>query len=108
MKRLIAALCFTVLTIGSATADSQSISVTGLSFSRNEHGIAIITGEAFNQTDKVLKAVFIKFNLYNPQGALVGNTIALAQELKPRGTWIFQARAVEQFTRVEISDIQAY
>lgn len=108
MKRLLTAICLSVLTIGSAIADSQSVAINNLSFSRNEHGIAIITGEAFNKTEKILKVVFIKFNLYNSQDSLVGNTIAHAQELKPHGKWIFQARAVEEFTKIEVSDIQAY
>lgn len=105
MRRIVVML---LIGISNAFAGPGSIAVAGLTVDRNEYGIATISGQATNQADKVAKSVFIRFDLFDAQGALVGNTITHAQNLKPGAKWNFQVQAVEKFTRVEMSGVEVF
>ncbi|MBD2794089.1 FxLYD domain-containing protein [Xenorhabdus szentirmaii] len=68
----------------------ERVSVTNLHVKNGQNGIPYIAGDARNNTDKTLKHVFVKFNLYQGN-TLVGNTADMAQNLGPRESWKIQA-----------------
>ena len=81
MKRLlqtglsIGAILFS---LAGACAETTDMLVTDLQLTTNETGFPIITGMVANQTGKRVKTAFIRFNLYDDQGTVVGNAIAYA------------------------------
>lgn len=54
-----------------------------------------IVGEVTNVSNKILKTVFIKFNLYDENGKQVGDTIDSCNNLEPNKIWIFKAPIIE-------------
>ncbi len=105
VRRFIAVL---LIGISNAIAGSGLIAVAGLSVDRNEYGMATISGQATNQADKVAKSVFIHFDLFDAQGALVGNTVTHVQNLKPGAKWNFTVQAAQKFSKVEISGVEVF
>lgn len=109
-KHIVALMTFLAMS-APLLAMSNPIDVSQLQAEPNPatNGITyVITGMATNLTDKAIKTAFIKFNLYDEQGNLVGNAITMAQGLEPRGTWKFKANATTRFATFKVSEITAY
>lgn len=111
MRKYICTVIASLAISFSAFAVENRIEVSQLSAGPNpvtNGNTYVITGTATNMTDKAIKSAFITFNLYDEQGNLVGNAIATAQGLDPRGTWKFKADAVARFATYKISEINIF
>lgn len=106
MKKLLSAIALTVCASAS-WAQSERLAISNLQIAQSGAGLAI-TGTAENQSDKPIKNAFIKFNLYDPSGALVGNTITHASNLEGHGKWSFRAATATSFTTAKVSEINVY
>ncbi|VVD71802.1 hypothetical protein PEP31012_00644 [Pandoraea eparura] len=71
------------------------------------NGFPAIVGIATNTGNALVRDAFVKFNLYDAQGNIVGNTIAHGQNIGPSERWRFEApfvaRNVQSFKLTEIS-----
>jgi hypothetical protein len=72
------------------------------------NGISAITGTATNQTGRELTAAFVKFNLLDERGGLVGNAMATASDLEPGQVWKFDAETPVQFATVRLSGVEVF
>jgi len=72
------------------------------------YNVMQIAGVATNQSNKEIKHAFIKFNLYNGQGALVGNTITAVDNLGAGEEWDFKALSPINFETAKISEVNLY
>ncbi|MBC8954475.1 FxLYD domain-containing protein [Xenorhabdus sp. PB62.4] len=87
---LLLSLLFIIISFSSFANSDNRVTVTNLQIKNGENGIPIIIGDAQNNTNKTIKYVFVKFNLYQGN-TLVGNTMDMAQNLGPRESWKIQA-----------------
>jgi hypothetical protein len=69
--------------IAGAHAQSTELDVRNLQVISEGNGISAIRGTATNQSGRELTAAFVKFNLLDERGALVGNAMATASDLAP-------------------------
>lgn len=92
MKRIFA-LATCVVFSTAAMADNQSpVTVDNLQAMAGPiSSISYITGTATNTKAQTIGGVFLHFNLYDSNNALVGNAIANANNLAPNDTWKFKA-----------------
>ncbi len=103
---VITALCFSPL---AACDDTPNIPITDLQVDTAETGSPVIKGMATNRTGKLVKNIFVNFNLYDANGVVVGNTIASATNLSPGDRWQLRApSAIRNFTSFKITGINAY
>ncbi len=109
MKKFLVVL-FTIISANTFAAGPQSsrIAVSDLQAARNEYGLPIIKGIATNTSNTVAKEIFVKFNLYDQQGNLVGNTIAHASNLEANGQWIINALSPKEFASFAMTGVDAY
>jgi len=92
-----------------ACDETPNIPITDLQVDTIETGLPVIKGIATNNTGKQVKNVFIRFNLYDANGIVVGNTIAYASDLSPGDRWQLRApSAIRSFTSFKITNINAY
>lgn len=90
-------------------AQQDVLMVRSINAVREVNGLPVITGIAVNQSPKAIKNAFIRFNLYDAENILVGNTIAHASNIGPGEQWRFRATAtVKEFVVVKVSDIQIF
>lgn len=107
MTKLFVAAAF-LASFGFAEAQTDpALSVSQLQFQPEGTGVGHIVGIAHNNTDHALSFAMIQFNLYDSQGALVGNAVAAAQNLAPDQDWRFDAETAERFARYRVSGIKA-
>jgi hypothetical protein len=59
-------------------------------------GLPTVTGIATNTSNEVIKSAFIHINLLDAQDVLVGNTIAMGQNISPGQAWRFKASIAQQ------------
>jgi len=95
------------IAMSSASAQDAKIGVSNLQTAQ-VGPIYSITGIATNLTPKLIKTAFIKFNLYDDQGNLVGNTVTMASQLEARGTWKFKADSPTHFASFKVSEVSTF
>lgn len=89
--------------------DTPNIPITDLQVDTSETGLPVIKGMAINRTGKLVKNIFVSFNLYDANGVVVGNTTATASNLSPGDRWQLRApSAIKNFTTFKITNINAY
>ncbi|WP_235808002.1 FxLYD domain-containing protein [Pseudomonas savastanoi] len=67
-----------------------------------------MTGTATNTKDQALGNVFVHFNLYDANNALVGNAIATASNLAPKDTWKFSAGVTVPYDHFVLVKVDTY
>jgi hypothetical protein len=97
-----------ILSTAIAQAQSTDLDVRNLQVVSEGNGISAITGTATNQTDRELTAAFVKFNLLDERGALVGNAMATASDLAPGQTWKFEAETPVRFATAKLSGVEVF
>lgn len=107
LKQLFVTLAL-LLVMSTLRAQQTSLAIEDMQAIREANGLQAVAGIALNRSDKVIKNAFVKFNLYDAQGILVGNTITHAANLGPGERWRFKALASQNFSTVKVSDIQLY
>ena len=71
-------------------------------------GVSYITGTATNIKGQPLSHVFVHFNLYDANNALVGNSIANANNLAPNDTWKFKAGVTVPYNHFVLVKVETY
>ena len=110
-KTIAAALCALLLAAAHAQggANQQALVITDMDSIQDENGYPAIVGLATNDSGAPIRDAFIRFNLHDAQGNLVGNTIAKASNIAPGQVWRFKAPMVDRdATRYEVVEIKAY
>jgi len=105
MKKL---ACVSTLFAGIAHAQSNQLIVSNLQVVPEANGISAITGRATNRSGQQMATAFVRFNLLDNSGALVGNTVAMASILAPGHAWKFSAETPVKFTTVKLSGVDVY
>jgi len=112
MKKLMAT-AFLALAMMSAHAtdpvNPDSLVITGMRVVTEGGGVTAIVGIATNKSGGPLSNAFIKFNLLDAQGNLVGNTIAHASNLAPAQAWHFNAPiAIQGVVDFKVAKVNVY
>lgn len=71
-------------------------------------GFSSITGMATNRSGRTLSNAFVKFNLFDNQGNVVGNALAVASDLAPTDKWAFEAVAPTKFATVKLTKVEVF
>lgn len=103
---LMFAVCANAASFGQS-ADKR-VEVIDLKLDQNQSYGLIIKGIAVNRSAKIVKSVFVKFNLYDENNSLVGNTVTMAQNLGPGETWSFSVPTPVKFATAKISEVETY
>lgn len=75
----------------------------------DEYGLPVVMGAAQNAGNVPIGRAFIKVNLLDAQGNLLGNSVASAANIEPGQIWRFKAPgAVQGVTGFTIVEITAY
>lgn len=75
----------------------------------DEHGLPAVVGVAKNAGNVPIGQAFVKVNLLDSQGNLLGNTIAAAGNIAPGQLWRFKAMgAVQGVASFKIVEINVY
>jgi hypothetical protein len=75
------------------------------------NGYAVITGTATNRSGCTLSHAFVRFNLYDNQGTVVGNALDHASDLAPSDRWAFTAQTAltgTKFATVKLTGVQVF
>jgi hypothetical protein len=109
MKKIYALAACMVFSLA-AMADEQSpVAVSNLQAVAGPiPSISYITGTATNTKGKPIEAVFLYFNLYDSNDALVGNAIANASNLAPNDKWKFKAGVNVPYDHFVMVKTEAY
>src|SRR4051812_12697552 len=109
MKKLLFVLLTSIVSINAPANDGlpSSVAVSDLQAIRNEYGYPVIKGVVTNLTNNPVKHVVIKFNLYDQQGNLIGNTLDIASNLEPRGRWVINAQSPKEFHTFKMTGVDA-
>jgi hypothetical protein len=87
----------------------NSLVITDMRTVEEGYAVPTIVGIATNQSGGAISNAFIKFNLLDAQGNLVGNTIAMASNLAPGQVWHFKAPMAEQgVVSVKVVEVNVY
>lgn len=112
MKRLIATVLFALTLADSRateTINPNSLVITDMRVAEEGYGLPTIVGIATNQSGGALSNAFIKFNLLDARGHLVGNTIAQASNLETDNAWRFSAPiATPGVVSFKVVEVNAY
>lgn len=103
MKKIIA-LVGLLFTTSAIAADAVSVANLNIV---NVNGVPTIQGIATNNTDKTIKAVFVKFKLYEGK-VVTGNTVAQGSDIEAGESWKFQAPVVQKFDSYKVSSVDVY
>jgi len=106
MRRLFI-IAVTFFFISNSFAESDAIKILNMQATQTA-SIFNVNGTAQNISGKLLKTVFIEFNLYDEQGSLVGNSIATVSNLGAGVNWKFNASSPIPFSKVTVSAIRTY
>lgn len=90
LKHGLAALGLALMVLSASTFASEKVTLSDLRIENTPNGLQAIVGEGRNNTDKVLKNVFVKFNLYQGN-TVIGETIDSASNIAPGEHWKLQA-----------------
>ncbi|WP_440030435.1 FxLYD domain-containing protein [Chromobacterium amazonense] len=107
MKKLFSvfvALLFSV----SVYAQNAGVTVVDTSAQQEPGPITTISGVAKNDSGKKIAAVFIKFNVMDGSGNVIGNAIANLSDFEPGTTWKFAAKYPGVFVRYKLVSIETY
>ena len=111
MKKIIFALLTAIASFSTFAVETQKtpqVVVTDLQTSRNENGFPVIRGIATNVSASLVKDVFVKFNLYDERGNLIGNTLDNASNLEPGGRWVINVVKPLQFHSFKVTEVNTY
>ncbi|EEW1467403.1 hypothetical protein D9F84_16290 [Escherichia coli] len=92
MKTVLKATLITALIIGPVLAadGTGKVQLSDLHFATAANGLQQIEGTGTNVSGGPVKTVIVKFNLLQ-NGAVIGNTAAMAENLEPGQQWKLQA-----------------
>lgn len=108
IRFMAATLLMLVMGISQA-ADQNAVVVKEMGVEAGPNGMQIVTGIAANQSQAVVKTVFLNFNLYDEQGVLVGNAATFGKNLGPGEAWRFRTTALPTpFSKAKITSIQVF
>lgn len=97
-------LCFNV-----AHADSPDMPVSQMQITTGLGNSPEITGFVTNNTGKLVKTAFIRFNLYDAQGTLIGNAADYIKDLAPGDRWKFETKSsVTDFSSYKLTGVDIY
>jgi hypothetical protein len=82
--------------IQSTKASHANLSILKTSIERQSKSTSVIKGEIKNLDDKVIDLIVLTFNLYNADGAQIGNAYASIDYLSPKATWKFMTDPIER------------
>lgn len=110
MKKTFAAL---VLMATAGTLQAQPLPPGTLSVDEvqlvEEYGLPAVVGVAKNSGNVPIGQAFVKVNLLDAQGNLLGNAIAAASNVAPGQIWRFKAQgAVQGVAAFKIVEINVY
>lgn len=98
-----------LFSLAGVCAETTDMPVSNLQVIVNESGLPVITGMVANQTGKRVKNAFIHFNLYDEQGAVVGQAVTYASDLAPGDKWKFEAHTtVRSFHSYKVTSMEAF
>jgi hypothetical protein len=104
---LLLALCESINVIA-ADALPSPVVVNEVQAMRDANGLPVIKGVVTNVSSSAVKEVFVKFNLYDQQGNLIGNTIDHASNLEPGAHWVINVQSPKEFHSFKITEVKAY
>ena len=104
MKKLIAIAA--LLCAGAVSADDK-VAVRDIHVVTAPGGFAV-QGIAHNNTDAVIKNMFVNFKLYDEQGNVIGNTLANGQDIGPGENFKFSALTPVRFAEARLSGVDTY
>ncbi len=109
MKKLLLVL-LAITSINALAGDPQPspVAVSDLQAARNEYGRLVIKGIVTNLSSHPVKDVFVKFNLYDEQGNLIGNTIDHASNLEAGARWVINAQSPKEFSSFKMTGVDTY
>lgn len=91
-----------------AHAGNNALQISDLQVSTEPNGIQFVTGAATNTSNAPIKSAFVRFNLYDAQNNLVGNTIANGENIAPGDRWVFKAYAPQPFDHAKFISVDTY
>jgi hypothetical protein len=80
----------------STKESSANLSIVKTSIQHYSESRSTIKGEIKNLDDKVIDIIVLTFNLYNADGAQIGNAYATVDYLSPKATWKFETDPIER------------
>ena len=80
----------------STKKSSANLSIIKTNINRYTDSRSTIKGEIKNLDDKVIDFIVLTFNLYNADGAQIGNTYASIDYLSPKTTWKFETEPINR------------
>lgn len=110
MKKLIATTLLLLLVAAfNAHAGSNALRISDLQVGQDTvTGFPVVTGVATNTSNAAVKSAFVRFNLYDAQNNLIGNTIANGNDIAPGDRWIFKAQSPQPFDHAKLISIDTY
>jgi hypothetical protein len=84
------------------------LDISNVQIARSSYGLSMITGTATNQSGRTLSDAFVKFNLYDNRGTVVGNVLDHASDLAPGDKWAFKAETGTKFATVKLTGVQVF
>jgi hypothetical protein len=93
-----------------ATPQQAELAVSNLKFHPGQFG-GSITGEVKNTSYANYSYIQVEIALLDKEGALIGSTLANANNLSPGQTWKFDAPALvtgKRIAKVEVKNIEAF
>ena len=82
--------------VQSSQESQANLSIIKTSIERYSKSKAVIKGEIKNLDEKMIDLIVITFNLYNADGAQIGNAYASIDYLSPKATWKFMTDPIER------------
>jgi hypothetical protein len=86
----------------------SDLDISNVRIDRSGYGFSVITGIATNQSGRTLSNAFVKFNLYDDEGTVVGNTLDHASDLAPGDRWAFKAKTGTKFATFKLTGVQVF
>lgn len=107
MKKLLATV-FSLAATVTAYAGNNGLQISDLEVGVESTGIQAVTGVATNTSNATIKSAFIRFNLYDAQNNIIGNTIADGNDIAPGDHWKFKAQAAQKFDHAKLISVDTY
>lgn len=85
-------ICILAILLTSASAMAsppEEVTLSGLHFENKDTGILTLTGHAHNNTNAMLKEVFVRFDLYRG-GIMIGESFDEGENIGPGENWTLQ------------------
>lgn len=110
MKKLVVTflLACTAVAVSAQTLLGESLSIAETEVAQDGGFIAIV-GKATNTSGGPIGNAFVKINLFDAQGTLIGNTMAYASNIAAGQTWRFKAPiTVREVASYKVVEVLAY